>query len=193
MDDIVKFGKRPLKVNPDEVEIVAAGDWRLVECTKYSSPPWKSLKLYLNRAAAKNVWRLGLSGTHRAKTKDGFLLQQFYPPMWDWITAHANGRHMELPEGSYDEATVFVPPKIYNFVVEAVERRDPARPPLSHKAQTRSQGRYIIDMVAAEFGVSELVAKIYLKAMLNQGVLQFVMFSKHKRLSGLRLTEVSNG
>jgi len=182
-----RVGGRTLKLNVDEVELAAEGDWRLVECQSYSDGEWTSLKLYLDRPAIKNVWRLGLSNEHRAKTKDGFLLQRFYPSMWDWVAAHVNGRGGPLPADQIEAAETVVPPRINNFVIEKIEERGGDMAPLSHKPQTAKLGRYIVGMVADEFKISELEAKIYVNAMISQGVIEFVMTDRHRRVSGLRL------
>ena len=190
----LKFGGRELKVNADEAELAAGGNWRLVECTSYSGGGWKSLKLYLDRPAIKNVWRLGLSGEHRAKTKDGFLLQRFYPSMWDWVVANANGRAAPLPDDQAEERPVVVPHKVNNFVIDKIAERGDDREPLSHKPQTAQRGRYIVHMIAEEFNIGELEAKIYVNEMIRQGTIDFVMTDKHRRISGLRLgKEFSNG
>lgn len=185
----IRIGGRALKVNVDEVELAAEGDWRLVECTAYSKDGWKSLKLYLDRPEIKNVWRLGLYGEHHAKTKDGFLLQRFYPSMWNWVTAHANGRKAPLPPDQAEARETVVPPRINNFVLEKIAERGEDKAPLSHKPQTAKLGRYVVGMVAEEFSISELEAKIYVNAMISQGVIEFVMTDKHKRISGLRLAK----
>jgi len=190
----IKIGGRKLKLNVDEVELAAEGDWRLVECTAYSKDGWKSLKLYLDRPEIKNVWRLGLHGEHRAKTKDGFLLQRFYPSMWNWVVANANGRRVSLPPDQAAPKATVIPTRINNFVIEKIEERGEDMAPLSHKPQTVKLGRYVVGMVAEEFNISELEAKIYVNAMISQGVIEFVMTDKHKRISGLRLAkEFSNG
>jgi hypothetical protein len=191
--ELVEIGSRKLKVNEDEVEIATAEEWRLVECTKYSTPPWRSLKLYLDRPAAKNVWRLSINKNYRGKTKDGFLLEKFFPKIWPWVMAQANGKDVPFPEGAGEEAAVVIPMKIFNFVVDALRSRDPDYRPLSHMPQTRSQGRYLVEMVAEEFGIDLLEAKIYISAMIEQGAIEFVMFNKHKRISGLRLVEGFDG
>lgn len=190
----VRIGGRALKLNADEVELAAEGDWRLVECTAYSKDGWKSLKLYLDRPEIKNVWRLGLHGSHYAKTKDGFLLQRFYPSMWNWVIACANGKRVPLPPDQAAPKATVVPSRINNFVIEKIEERGAEKAPLSHKPQTAKLGRYVVGMVAEEFSISELEAKIYVNAMIAQGLIEFVMTDRHKRISGLRLgKEFSNG
>lgn len=189
----IKVGGRTLKLNADEVELAADGDWRLVECTAYSKDGWKSLKLYLDRPEIKNVWRLGLHKRYRAKTKDSFLLEQFYPQMWDWVVERANGKTFALPPSEAAPVPVTVPVKVNNFIVDQIEARDPDLRPLSNKPQTKQSGRYLVNMVAQEFGISELSAKIYINAMIKQGVIEFAMTDKHNRVSGLRLVEVANG
>ena len=190
----VRVGGRKLKQNVDELELAAEGDWRLVECQSYSEGEWTSLKLYLDRPAIKNVWRLGLSGEHRAKTKDGFLLQRFYPSMWDWVVANVNGNGAPLPEDQAEERPVVVPHKINNFVIDKITERGEEKEPLSHKPQTAQRGRYIVHMIAEEFNIGELEAKIYVNEMIRQGTIDFVMTDKHKRISGLRLgKDFSNG
>ena len=189
----MKVGGRTLKVNVDEVELAAGGDWRLVECTAYSKDGWRSLKLYLNRPEIKNVWRLGLHGDHHSKSKDGFLLQRFYPSMWNWVTANANGKKAPLPPDQAEARETVVPPRINNFVIERIEERGADMAPLSHKPQTAKFGRYVIGMIVEEFAISELEAKIYVNAMISQGIIEFVMTDKHNRISGLRLVEVANG
>ena len=192
-DGKVSVGGKRLKLNADEVELAAEGDWRLVECTAYSKDGWKSLKLYLDRPEIKNVWRLGLHNLYRAKTKDGFLLQQFYPAMWDWVVARANGKEAALPPDEAEPAPVSVPMKISNFITDQIEARDPKLRPLSNKPQTLTQGRYLVNMVAQEFSIPELMAKIYINTMIKHGVIEFAMTDKHNRISGLRLVEVANG
>jgi len=189
----IRVGGRTLKQNVDELELAAEGDWRLVGCQSYSDGEWTSLKLYLDRPAIKNVWRLGLSVEHRAKTKDGFLLQRFYPSMWDWVVAHVNGRKVPLPHDQSEPKDIVIPHKINNFVIEKILERGEDMAPLSHKPQTAQLGRYIVGMIAQEFNIGELEAKIYVNAMISQGVIEFVMTDKHKRISGLRLgKEFSN-
>lgn len=192
VNEKVVVGNKRLKVNADEVELAADGDWRLVNCTAYSKDGWLSLKLYLDRQEIKNVWRLGLHGVHRAKTKDGFLLQQFYPAMWDWVVARANGKAMALPPSEAEPMPVNVSTKISSFITDQIEARDPKLRPLSHKPQTMAQGRYLVNMVAQEFSIPELTAKIYINTMIKHGIIEFIMTDKHNRISGLRLVEASN-
>jgi hypothetical protein len=192
---VVKVGGVPLMVHSHEVTIRKAGDWRLVECTKHSRDGWKSLKLYLDRPAKKNVWRLGVKGTYMAGTSDSALLVEFYPAMRDWVVAQANGKDVSLPadDGAAPEA-IYVPPKVRDFVVESIlERKVNDLSPLSHKAQTKKLGRYIVDMIAEEFEVSPAKAKAYVSALIDRGVIEFAMIDKHNRISGLRLVEASNG
>jgi hypothetical protein len=192
--EMVKVGGSLLKVHSYEVTIRQAGDWRLVECTKYSKDGWKSLKLYLDRPAKKNVWRVGVKGTYMAGTSDSALLVEFYPAMRDWVVAQVNGKDVPLPadDGGAPEA-IYVPPKVRDFVVESIlERMLAVRPPLSHKAQTKKLGRYIVDMIADEFEVSPAKAKAYVSALIDRGVIEFAMIDKHNRISGLRLVEASN-
>jgi len=191
----VRVGGALLRMHTHEVTIRQAGDWRLVECTKHSRDGWKSLKLYLDRPAKKNVWRLGVKGTYMAGTSDSALLVEFYPAMRGWVVSQANGIDVALPEeGVGAPAPVCVPDGVRDFVVGGIlERRLAARPPLSHKAQTRTLGRYVVDMIAQEFKVPPARAKAYVNALIDNGVIEFAMIDKHNRISGLRLVEVANG
>jgi hypothetical protein len=195
--ELVKVGGATLKVHAHEVTIRQAGDWRLVECTAYSKDGWKSLKLYLDRPAKKNVWRLGVKGEYMAGTSDSVLLVEFYPEMREWVVAQANGREVCLPadDGAAPRA-IYIPPKVREFVVESIlERKLSGMLPLSHKSQTKKLGRYIVDMIAEEFKVSAPKAKSYVTALIDCGVIEFAMIDTHKRISGLRLVkkEASNG
>jgi len=195
--ELVKVGGATLKVHAHEVTIRQAGDWRLVECTAYSKDGWKSLKLYLDRPAKKNVWRFGVKGEYMAGTSDSALLVEFYPKMREWVVAQANGRDVTLPE--YDGAApgpIYIPPKVREFVIESIlERKLSGMLPLSHKSQTKKLGRYIVDMIAEEFKMSPAKAKSYVTALIDCGAIEFAMIDTHKRISGLRLVkkEFSNG
>lgn len=189
--EMVKIGGVALKVHDHEVTIRQAGDWRLVECTKHSRDGWRSLKLYLDRPARKNVWRLGVKGTYMAATSDGALLLEFYPAMRDWVVAQANGKDAPLPaEAGAAQKAISVPDRVKQFVIDSIaERRVNGLSPLSHKSQTKRLGRYVVDMVAAEFNFSAAKAKAFVLAMIEDGVIEFAMIDKHKRVSGLRLVK----
>jgi hypothetical protein len=75
-----------------------------------------------------------------------------------------------------------------------LERKASGMLPVSHKSQTKKLGRYVVDMIAEEFEISPAKAKSYVCAMIDQGVIEFVMIDTHKRISGLRLVkkEASN-
>ena len=133
------------------------------------------------------------NGTWRGKTRDGMLLAHYYPKMWTWVSANANGRRMALPEDGGQPEPILVPARIHGYIMSALMSRNSKISPLSHKAQTKSQGRYIVDLVAQECGIPELEAKSYIKTLLDDGEIEFVMFDKHKRISGLRIVEESNG
>jgi hypothetical protein len=185
-------GGVPLRVHALEVTIRQSGDWRLVECTKHSRDGWISLKLYLDRAANKNVWRLGVKKEYLARSHDGHLLDTFYPSMRDWVVAQANGRDVPLPENDQELVGVRIPlpDKVRAFVVESIlERQSSERPPLSNKAQTRKFGRYIVDIIASECNVSVPKAKYHVDTMIEQGIIEFAMIDKHKRISGLRVVK----
>ena len=192
--EMVRVGGALLRVHSHEVTIRQAGDWRLVECTKHSRDGWTSLKLYLDRPAKKNVWRLGVKGTYMAGTSDSALLVEFYPAMRGWVVSQANGSDVPLPEedGAAPKPTS-VPDGVRRFVVGGIlDRKLNAFSPLSHKAQTKKMGRYVVDMIAQEFRVPPARAKAYVNALIDSGVIEFAMIDKHNRVSGLRLVEVTN-
>ena len=193
--EMMRVGGALLRVHSHEVTIRQAGDWRLVECTKHSRDGWTSLKLYLDRPAKKNVWRLGVKGDYMAGTSDSALLMEFYPAMRGWVVSQANGSDVPLPEESVGAPKpISVPDKVRDFVVNSIlARRLNALSPLSHKAQTKTLGRYVVDMIADEFGVPPARAKAYVNALIDGGVIEFAMIDKHNRVSGLRLVEVANG
>jgi hypothetical protein len=192
--EMVRVGGALLRVHSHEVTIRQAGDWRLVECTAYSKDGWTSLKLYLDRPAKKNVWRLGVKGDYMAGTSDSALLVEFYPAMRGWVVSQANGSDVPLPEeDGAAPKPISVPGKVRDFVVGGIlDRMLALRPPLSHKAQTKKMGRYVVDMIAQEFRVPPARAKAYVNALIDSGVIEFAMIDKHNRVSGLRLVEVTN-
>jgi hypothetical protein len=141
------------------------------------------------------VWRLGVKGDYMAGTSDSALLMEFYPAMRNWVVSQANGNDVPLPEEDVAAPKpISVPGKVRDFVVGSIlDRMLALRPPLSHKAQTKKLGRYVVDMIADEFKVPPARAKAYVNALIDSGVIEFVMTDKHNRVSGLRLVEVANG
>jgi hypothetical protein len=181
-----------------EIEIERQGDWLLVECTKYSKDGWKSLKLFLDRKVRKNVWRLGVKDGHMARTYDAGLLQSFYPDVFDWVAARASGKNVPFPANDQEMTGAAVPvsPAKQQFIIEAVKERQATSRPWSHKVQVRKAGRYIGPLICDEFRVSDRQARILVESMIKQGLLEYVMFNKNNRLSGLRVAtpmEIDNG
>lgn len=194
----VKIGKKVLIVNYDEVTIATHGDWRLVECTSYSQDDWKSLKLYLDRKARKNVWRLGVKGSQMARLHDAGLLEAFYPGVREWVAQQAIGIDAPFPENDQEDkgAAYPVPEKARAFIVETVAARQESMLPWSHKAQTTRMGRYIIPEIREGLKVSENKAKVFIESLLRDGTLAYVMVNKNTRLKGLRVAkqmEIDNG
>ena len=196
--EMVKVGNASLRVHSHEVTIRQAGDWRLVECTKHSRDGWTSLKLYLDRRANKNVWRLGVKGDYLARSHDSMLLVTFYPGMRDWVVAQANGKDVSLPANDREliGVRIPVPEKVKEFVIEAIlDRYYSNNLPLSNKSQTRKFGRYIVDILSEQLNISAPKAKYHVDTLIMDGIIEFAMIDKHKRISGLRLVKkaVSNG
>ena len=194
----VKIGKKVLIVNFDEVTISEHNDWRLVECTSYSQNDWRSLKLYLDRKARKNVWRLGVKDGQMARLYDAGLLEAFYPDVLEWVALQASGIDAPFPENDQEDRDGAFPvsDRVRSFIVETVAAKQASVLPWSHKAQTLKSGRYIIPEITSGLGISQNKAKLFVESLLRDGTLTYVMINKNTRLHGLRVAkpmEMDNG
>jgi hypothetical protein len=183
-------GGRRLVVHDDEVEIGAHGNWRLVECPAYSKDGWKSLKLYLDEIAPKNVWRIGVRKGKMSRCYDAGLLMAHSPSLADWICAVAEGKLATFPEDPNDGDGVFpVPLHIRSFILNVVRDAQATDRPWSNAPQTRTRGRFLPTLIVSEFGMKVDRAKIYVRAMIKEGLIRVIVLDKKKHRSGLVVCE----
>ena len=192
---MITVGGKRLQERPDEVEIKRMGDWRLVECTGYSTAGWTNLKLYLDRKAPKNVWRLGIRGGEAGRqhgvmgrSYDRDLLDQYVPGMTDWVIETVAGRSVPLPadDSMREDAPIPVRDDVRLFVVQAVAERQDGGAPWSIYPQTKAGQRYLPDAVVARFGLSIGKARKCVTALIKEGVITNGVVDRHRNLRGLR-------
>jgi len=187
---IVVGGKR-LQERPDEVLIRQAGDWRLVECTDYSTGGWTNVKLYLDRKAQKNVWRLGVRSGVMGRSYDRDLLNRYVPGMCEWVEEQVAGRNVPLPadDSMRENAPMPVRDDVRLFVVLSVGERQNGGAPWSIYPQTKAGKRYLPDAIVSRFGVSINTARKSVMSMIKEGVIINGIVDRHKNLRGLRTVE----
>ena len=194
----VRVGRKMRSINRDEIEIGRHGDWRLVECADYSRDGWRSLKLYLDRKAKKNVWRLGVNDKHMGRSYDAGLLHAYYPGIREWVVAVAAGEDAAFPENDFEDRGGIFPvgEEARRFIVETVAEKQGGDFPWSSNPQTAKRGRYIVPAIQIGLGTSKHKAKLYLDALLRDGTIECVMVNKKTRKKGLRVgnyMEIDNG
>ena len=193
-----RVGKRKLIVNRDEVEIASHGPWKVVECTAYSKDGWRSIKVYLNRPARKNVWRLGFKGAHSSRSHDAGIFTAYHPDVFEWVRCIVAGIEAVFPEDdSAKKDGIFpVPDSAREVILRLVEQRQDEANPLSNKTQTRKMERYIIPKIMKSLGITSNRAKLFTEAMIRGREIEVFMVSKKTRIKGLRVVkmmEMDNG
>ena len=193
-----RVGKRKLIVNRDEVEIASHGPWKVVECTAYSKGGWRSVKVYLNRPARKNVWRLGFKGAHSSRSHDAGIFTAYHPDVFEWVRCIVAGIDAVFPEDdSAKKDGIFpVPDSAREVILRLVEQRQDEANPLSNKTQTRKMERYIIPKIMKSLGITSNRAKLFTEAMIRGREIEVFMVSKKTRIKGLRVVkmmEMDNG
>lgn len=196
--EVKRIGKRRLIVNFDEVEVASHGPWKVVECTKYSKDGWKTIKLYLDRPARKNVWRLGFKGAHASRSHDGGLLTAFYPDVFEWVRAVVSGEEAIFPDDDSEKVNGIFPvsTRVREVILRTFDEREGQSIPWSDRAQTKHSGRYIIPVLAQRLNTHPKKAKLFLEAMIRGGEIERFVVSKKTRLAGLRTVKhsgVANG
>ena len=193
-----RVGKRKLIVNRDEVEIASHGPWKVVECTAYSKDGWRSIKVYLNRPARKNVWRLGFKGAHSSRSHDAGIFTAYHPDVFEWVRCIVAGIEAVFPEDdSAKKDGIFpVPDSAREVIFRLVEQRQDGPNPWSSKAQTRKMGRYIIPQIMKALGITSDRSKLFVEAMVRGCEIEMFLVSKKTRVRGLRVVkkmEIDNG
>jgi len=193
-----RVGKRKLIVNRDEVEIASHGPWTIVECTAYSKDGWRSIKVYLDRPARKNVWRLGFKGAHSSRSHDAGIFTAYHPDVFEWVRCIVAGIEAVFPEDdSAKKDGIFpVPDSAREVILRLVEQRQDEANPLSNKTQTRKMERYIIPKIMKSLGITSNRAKLFTEAMIRGREIEVFMVSKKTRIKGLRVVnkmEIDNG
>jgi hypothetical protein len=197
---IKRIGKKKLIVNRDEVEIASHGPWKVVECTAYSKNGWKSIKVYLNRPARKNVWRLGFKGSHSSRSHDAGIFTAYHPDVFEWVRCIVAGIEAVFPEDdSAKKDGIFpVPDNARQVILRLVEQWQDEAAPLSNKTQTRKTERYIIPKIMKSLGTTSERAKLLTEGMIRGREIEVFMVSKKTRIKGLRVVkkmeiEMDNG
>jgi len=196
--EATRVGKRRLIVNYDEVEIVSYGPWRVVECTKYAKDGWKSIKVYLDRPARKNVWRLGFKGSYASRSHDGGLFTAYYPDVYEWVKGVVSGEGAAFPEDDSEQVEGIFPvsERVRSVILKTVEARQDHEYPWSNAPQTKKLRRYIIPGLAKELNINPKKAKLFLDAMIRSGEIEVFIVNTNTRVKGLRVVnkmEIDNG
>ena len=197
----VKMGGRVFKLSPGQREIARHGEWVLHLVPPAPGQPeqeWTSLKLYLDRPKTrKRVWYLGANGRRLSQGWHTVKLEKKCEGISDWILAAVNGVQKPAPPFPDKQRKNYKPFEepddlTTGQILMAMQAAWEMGTPWNHKPQSRSFGRYAVDIIEEKFGIHPLDAKQSIEKWLREESIESAIYDKRSNKSGLKLTIKSN-
>ena len=185
----VLVGGRKYRFSDEQEEVHSDGEWSLHRYNGHVEG-WTNYKLYRDAKARKRVWYIGIhhaNGLNQNIEMD--KLDKYHPKMKEWVLSAIDGVVVPLPEPLEPRklGEAGVTKELVEMAVQRLRRAWEDGVPWSPYAQTRSSGRYAVDLLAEQFDVSPETAKEVVAYIIQSEMATVEMLDTKTKIKGLRV------